>query len=100
MERRRLIAVVVLAGVGLLQLWDSRVFAAGTAVTVIALLALSLPIGSLLFTERVEIRLGAVLACVAVLLSTKLLAPHPLPAIGIIAAIAMAANWLAPPKRA
>ena len=100
MEKRRLVAVIVLAGMGLLQLWDSRVFTAGATVIVIALVALALPVGSLLFTEQPGLRIGAVLVCAALLLSTKVLAPHPLPAIGVIAAIAMAANWLAAARRA
>ena len=95
MEKRRLIAVLVLAGMGLLQLWDSRVFSAGPAVIAVALTGLCLPLASLLFTERPDLRIYAVLACAALLLSSKFMAPHPLPAIGLIAAIAMAANWLA-----
>jgi len=100
MENRRLAAVIVLAIMGLLQLWDSRVFAAGGTVMAIALVALLLPIASLLFTERADIRIAAVLACAALLLGTKMIAPHPLPAVGVIAAIAMAANWLAASRRA
>ena len=100
MEKRRVVAVTVLAGMGLLQLWDSRVFTAGTAVIAVALVALSLPIGSLLFTERMDVRIGAVIACAGLLLSAKVLAPHPLPAVALIAVIAMGANWLAAAKRA
>lgn len=95
MNRRRSIAVVVLLVMGLLQLWDSHVFTAGTPVMAVALFALSLPVASLIFTERGEIRLAAVIACVLLLLSAKILAPHPLPAIGVIAVIAAAVNWLA-----
>ena len=100
MEKRRLVSVIVLIVMGLLQLWDSRAFTAGSAVIALALAALALPVGSLLFTERLEVRIAAVLACAALLLSTKVMAPHPLPAVGVIAAIAMAANWLAVAKRA
>ncbi|HEU4927321.1 MAG TPA: hypothetical protein VFT24_09745 [Vicinamibacterales bacterium] len=100
MEKRRLVSVIVLIVMGLLQLWDSRAFTAGSTVIALVLAALALPVGSLLFTDRMEVRIAAVLACAALLLSTKLLAPHPLPAIGVIAAIAMAANWLAAAKRA
>ena len=80
---------------GVLQLWDSRVFTAGAPAIAMAVLALMLPIGTLLFSERVEIRMAAVVACALLLLFSKAFAPHPLPAIGVIAVIAAGANWLA-----
>ena len=97
MTRRRIVAVTILAIMGALQLWDSRVFTAGAPVIAVALVALSLPIGTLLFSERMDIRMTAVVACALLLLFSKTLAPHPLPAIGVIAVVAMAANWLAAP---
>lgn len=100
MMSRRAVAVVILVSMGALQLWDSRVFSAGTPVIAVALLALSLPIGTLLFSERMDVRMGSVLACALLLLSARIVSPHPLPAIGVTAVIAAAANWLALSKRA
>jgi hypothetical protein len=98
---RRSTAVVVLIGVGLLQLWDSRVFDAGLPAIAIALTGLLLPVLALAFTERVDVRIGSVALCAVLLLSAKVVAPHPLPAIGVIAVIAAAANGLAMmPRRA
>jgi hypothetical protein len=98
MTTRRIVAATTLAIMGMLQLWDSRVFTAGAPVIAVAVLALTLPIGTLLFSERTEVRMAAVVACVLLLLFSKTLAPHPLPAIGVIAVIAMAASWLAAAK--
>jgi hypothetical protein len=42
-----------------------------------------------------DVRLGSVVVCAALLVSAKAFAPHPLPAIGLVALIAAAANWLA-----
>ena len=95
MRSRRMVAVLVILVMGTLQLWDSRVFSAGPAAISIAVTALALPIGTLIFSERMEVRMGAVLACAVMLLSAKLVAPHPLPAIGVAAVVAAAANWLA-----
>jgi hypothetical protein len=95
MTSRRIVAVVVLAVVGTLQLWDSHVFSAGGAAITVATVGVSLPIATLLFVERMDVRMAAVFACALLLLSAKLLAPHPLPAIGIVAVAAAAANWLA-----
>lgn len=100
MMSRRAVAVVVLVSMGTLQLWDSRVFSAGTLVIAVSLIALLLPIGALLFSERMDVRMGSVLACAMLLLSAKIVAPHPLPAIGVTAVIAAAANWLVVSKRA
>jgi hypothetical protein len=99
MMSRRTVAVVVLVGMGSLQLWDSRVFSAGGPVIAIAVTALLLPIGTLVFTERLDLRFGSVVACALLLLSAKVVAPHPLPALGVAAVIAGAANWLAVSKR-
>jgi hypothetical protein len=52
-------------------------------------------VGTVLFSERMEIRPAGVVACPLLLLITKTLAPHPLPAIGVIAVIAAGANALA-----
>ena len=95
MTTRRIAAVTILAIMGVLQLWDSDVFTAGTPVIAVAVLALMLPVGTLLFSERTEVRVASVAACALLLLFSKTLAPHPLPAIGVIAVIAAAANALA-----
>jgi hypothetical protein len=95
---RRTAAVLVLIGMGTLQLWDSRVFSAGPAAIATGLAGLSLPVLALLFTERMDIRIGSVVACAVLLLGAKAFAPHPLPAIGVIAVIAAGANWLAVSK--
>jgi hypothetical protein len=95
MRSRRTVAVIVILVMGTLQLWDSRVFSAGPAAIVIALSALALPILTLMYSERMEVRMGAVVVCALMLLSAKLVAPHPLPAIGVAAVVAAAANWLA-----
>ena len=95
MMSRRAVAVLVLFVMGTLQLWDSNVFTAGAAAIAIALVALALPIGTLVLTERTDVRMGSVVACAVLLLSAKAFAPHPLPAVGIVAVIAAAANWLA-----
>ena len=84
---------------GTLQLWDSRVFTAGAPVIAIALVGLGLPVATLLFVDRLDVRMGSVLACAILLLTAKVFAPHPLPALGIIALMAAAANWLAESKR-
>ena len=100
MMSRRAVAVLILMVMGTLQLWDSRVFTAGAPAIAIALVALMLPIGTLLFTERMDVRMGAVVASAVLLFSAKAFAPHPLPAIGVVAVIAAAANWLAASKAA
>ena len=100
MDKRRYAAVIVLVVMGLLQFWDSRVFTAGAPVVALSLLALSLPIAALLFTERQDARIAAVVTCAVLLLSAKVLTPQPLPALGVVAAIALAANWLAAARRA
>jgi hypothetical protein len=100
MMSRRTVAVLVLLVMGALQLWDSRVFTAGPAAIAVAVTGLMLPVGTLLFTERMDLRMGSVVACAVILLSAKAFAPHPLPAIGVVAAIAAAANWLAVSKSA
>ena len=98
MMSRRAVAVLTLVVMGTLQLWDSRVFTAGAPAMAIALSALALPIGTLLLTERMDVRMGAVVVAAVLLLSAKAFAPHPLPAVGIVAVIAAAANWLAVSK--
>jgi hypothetical protein len=98
MRSRHAVAVLTLVVMGTLQLWDSRVFTAGAPAIAIALAALALPVGTLLFTERMDVRMGAVVVSAVLLLSAKAFAPHPLPAIGIVAVIAVAANWLAVSK--
>ena len=98
MMSRRSVAALVLAAVGTLQLWDSRVFSAGAPAIGIAVVGLALPLVALLLTESMAWRIGSVIACAVLLLSAKAFAPHPLPAIGVIAVIAMAANWLAAAK--
>lgn len=100
MMSRRAVAVVVLVSMGMLQLWDSRVFSAGPQVIAVALMALLLPIGTLLFSDRIEVRMASVVVCALLLLSAKMVAPHPLPAVGVTAVSAAAANWLAVSKRA
>jgi hypothetical protein len=95
MRSRRTLAIVVILVMGTLQLWDSRVFSAGPAAIVIAVGALALPIWTLMYSERMEVRMGAVVVCALMLLSAKLVAPHPLPAIGVAAVVAAAASWLA-----
>jgi hypothetical protein len=99
MMSRRTAAVVILVVMGTLQLWDSDVFDAGAAVIAIAVFALLLPIGALLFTERMDLRIGSVVACAALLMSAKVVTPLPLPALGVAAVIAAAANWLAASKK-
>ena len=96
---RRTVGILVLVVMGMLQLWDSRVFTAGAPAIAIALVGLALPLAALLFVDRLDIRMGSVVASAIVLLSAKAFAPHPLPAIGMIAVIAAAANWLAESKR-
>ena len=96
---RRTVAVLILVVMGAIQMWDSRVFSAGTPVIAIAVLGLSLPVGTLIFVERGDIRFASVVACAILLLSAKVFAPHPLPALGIIAVIAAAANWLVESKK-
>ena len=100
MMSRRTVAVVILVSMGMLQLWDSRVFGAGAPVITVALVALLLPIATLIFSERIDLRMGSVVVCALLLLFAKIVAPHPLPAIGVTAVIAAAANWLALSKRA
>ena len=95
MMSRRTAAVLVLIGMGTLQLWDSRVFTAGAAAMAIAVTGVVLPIAALLLTERMDVRIVSVIACAILMLTAKAFAPHPLPAIGVIAVIAAAANWLA-----
>ena len=95
MISRRTGAVVVILVMGTLQLWDSRVFSAGPAALAIAVCALALPILTLMYSERMEVRMGAVVVCALMLLCAKLVSPHPLPAIGVAAVVAAAANWLA-----
>jgi hypothetical protein len=92
---RRTVAVLVLIGMGLLQLWDSRVFSAGSVAISVALAGLALPVAALLATDRMDLRIGSVVACALLLLGAKAFAPHPLPAVGVIAVIAAGANWLA-----
>ena len=96
---RRTVGALILLVMGTLQLWDSRVFSAGAPAIAIALLGLALPVGTLMFVDRLDVRMGSVIACAILLLSAKAVAPHPLPAIGVIAVIAAAANWLAESKR-
>lgn len=98
MMSRRPIAALVLAVAGTLQLWDSRVFSAGLPAIGIAVVGLALPLVALIVTESMGWRIGSVIACAVLLLSAKAFAPHPLPAIGVIAVIAITANWLAAPK--
>ena len=98
METRRIVAVTILAIMGALQLWDSRVFTAGAPVIAVGVLALMLPIGTLMLSERMEVRMAAVVACALLLVFSKVLAPHPLPALGVIAVIAAGANLLAVAK--
>ena len=96
---RRTVAVLILIVMGTIQMWDSRVFSAGAPAIAIAILGLSLPVGTLLFVERLDVRFASVVACALLMLAAKVFAPHPLPALGIIAVIAGAANWLAESKR-
>ena len=96
---RRIVGAVILAVMGTLQLWDSGVFSAGAPAIAIAMLGLVLPVGTLIFVDRFDVRIGSVVACALLLLSAKAFAPHPLPAIGVIAVIAVAANWLAESRR-
>jgi len=98
MMTRRTVAVIVLIVVGTLQLWDSRVFSAGAQAIAIASTGLALPVVALLATDRMSLRIGSIAGCALLLLAAKAFAPHPLPAIGIIAAIAAAANWLVEAK--
>ena len=98
MMSRRTVAVLVLLAMGTLQLWDSRVFTAGTTALLLSLVALGLPVGGLLFTDRMDVRMGSVVVCAVLLFIAKLAAPHPLPAVGVVAVIAVAANWLAVSK--
>jgi hypothetical protein len=100
MMSRRSVAVLTVIVMGTLQLWDSRVFTAGAPAIAISLTALALPIGTLLFTDRMELRMGAVVLCALLLFAAKVAALHPLPAIGVVAVIAVAANWLAVSKAA
>jgi hypothetical protein len=100
MVSRRTVAVLILIVMGTLQLWDSRGFSAGPSAIAIATIAVLLPVLTLMFVERMDVRMGAVLACAVLLLVAKLFAPHPLPAIGVIAVIAAAANWLVAAKPA
>ena len=95
---RRTVAVLVLIVMGILQLWDSRVFSAGSAAIAIAVAGLALPVVALLVTDRMDLRMGSVVVCALLLLGAKAFAPHPLPAIGVTAVIAAAANWLAASK--
>lgn len=99
MMSRRTVAVVILVVMGTLQLWDSRVFSAGAPVIAIAVVALLLPVGTLLLTERLDFRMGSVVACALLLLLAKIVTPQPLPALGVTAVIAAAANWLAVSKK-
>jgi len=98
MLSRRTVGILILIVMGTLQLWDSRVFSAGTPVTAIAVMGLALPVAALMLVDRLDVRAGSVLACAALLLSAKVLAPHPLPALGVIVIMAAAANWLAESK--
>jgi hypothetical protein len=98
MMSRRTVAVLVLIGMGTLQLWDSRVFSAGSAAIAVAVAGLALPAVALLATDRMDLRIGSVVACAVLLLAAKAFAPHPLPAIGVTAVIAAAANALAVSK--
>lgn len=100
MMSRRSVAVLTVIVMGTLQLWDSRLFTAGAPAIATALTALALPIATLLFTERMDLRMGAVVVCAVLLFVAKVAAPHPLPAIGVVAVIAAAANWLAVSKNA
>ena len=47
------------------------------------------------FVDRLDVRLRSVIACALLLLSAKVSAPHPLPALGAIAVMAAGANWFA-----
>ena len=96
---RRTVGVLILIVMGTLQLWDSRVFSAGAAAIAVAVLGLALPVTALIFVDRLDVRFGSVVACAVLLLSAKAVAPHPLPAIGVIAVMAGAANWFAESKR-
>ena len=96
---RRHIGVLILIVMGTLQLWDSRVFSAGAPVIAIAVLGLALPVGALMFVDRFDVRAGSVIACAILLLLAKVVAPHPLPALGVIAVMAAAVNWFAESKR-
>jgi hypothetical protein len=95
MTTRQIVAALIVAVMGTLQLWDSHVFSAGAATIAVSAVAVLLPVAAILFVDRMEVRFGAVLACALLLLSAKILAPHPLPALGVIAVMAAAANWLA-----
>jgi hypothetical protein len=99
MMSRRTVGVLILVVMGLLQLWDSRVFTAGAPAIALALAGLGLPVGALLFVDRLDVRFASVVACAILLLTAKAFAPHPLPAVGIIALMALAANWLAESKK-
>jgi hypothetical protein len=96
---RRNVGVLILIVMGTLQLWDSRVFSAGAPAIAIAVLGLALPVVTLMFVDRLDVRMGSVVACAILLLWAKAFAPHPLPGIGVIAVIAAAANWLAESQR-
>ena len=96
---RRTIGIVIVIVMGSIQLWDSRVFSAGALTIAIAVLGLSLPAGALIFVDRLDVRMGSVMACALLLLSAKVVAPHPLPALGVIAVMAAAANWFAESTR-
>lgn len=59
---RRTGGVLILIVMGTIQLWDSRVFSGGAPAIAIAVLGLGLPVGTLMFVDRLDVRMGSVIA--------------------------------------
>jgi hypothetical protein len=90
--RLSLIGIFVLVSV--LQAWDSQVFGAAPGVIALVASAIALPALAILFTTGRTVRIAAVIASAALLMTAKiaseLIAARPLPALGVIGAVAFA----------
>lgn len=76
----------LILGIGLLQLWDSRVHRSTAGVMALVLVAVALPALAALLFRNPAVYVGATLACATLLLTAKVLSPTPLPALGVVAA--------------
>lgn len=81
------VLAVICVGTGALQAWDSGVLGAPVGIQVLVAVALLVPVLALLGTNSYGIQALAVASAFVLLTMARVLAPHPLPTLHIVAFI-------------
>jgi len=79
MKLSRPIVAALAAVLGLLQAWDSGAFSAGSTILVLVLVAIAIPVATLILFRNGGLALVAVLIAAVLTVVARILSPVPLP---------------------